>query len=478
MAAAHQVGDRPDSIQLSLPQIFAFSMPAIATAALGVMMGLFMPRYFAQHMGLGLAVVGGMLSAARLVDTFIELPIGWAMDHTKTGIGRYRPWYILGVPILALAVYMLFVGSQHGMTGAYLFTWYFVLSIGTSIMTLGHGAWAATLATNYHQRSRVFGWMTAVATIGSVGILAAPVITETLQHAGVHVTRINLGRVDSVVMIGFAIVVALPILSFLSAILSPEPRTVDVHKGKVAWSDYWNMIKKPTALRLVIGDLFLTLGPNLTSPIYIFFFTLVKHFSVTQASTLLIFYLGAPFVGAPLWAQVAKRLGKHRTLMLGTVIYAITQTTLMILPAGTFWPHAAGMFAVGMSNACFALMVRAMLADYSDELRLEQGVQRVSLLYSFVGVTLKLGTSLNTGITFWILALVGFQAAEGAQNTPQAIFGLSMTYLFAPIVFVVIGGLCFIGYQLNEARHAEIRAELDARDAGQASSTTGLAAAE
>jgi Na+/melibiose symporter-like transporter len=471
MSNAQGAPVRADHLQMSLPQIFAFAMPAIATAGLGIMMGLFMPRYFAQHLGLSLLAIGGTLSLVRIIDIFFELPMGWAMDHTRTAIGRYRPWYVIGVPILALSVYMLFVNSAGGMTTGYLFLWYFILSIGTSIMTLAHQAWAATLATDYHQRSRVFGWLTAVATTGSVGILALPALTRQDLNLGfvtIPAVHLNLGQSSTVTMVGWAIVIGLPILAVLSALLSPEPRTKDIHREQVDWRDYWNMIRRPTAIRLVLGDLFLTLGPGLTSPIYIFFFTTVKHFSAIDCATLLIFYIGAPFVGAPLWARVARILGKHRTLQFGTLVYAITQTTLMILPAGTFWPHAAGMFAVGLSNAGFGLMIRAMLADYSDELRLEQGVQRVSLLYSFVGVTLKLGSSLNTGITFAILAAVGFQAAEGARNTPGAIFGLSMTYLFAPIVFVVIGGLFFFGYKLDETRHREIRDALDERDAEEA----------
>ena len=445
-----------DSLQLTLPRIFAFSMPAITTAALAVMMGQFMPRYFAGHLGMSLAAVGGVISAVRLVDTFVELPLGWVMDKTQTRLGRHRPWYIIGVPILAIAVYALFVGNADGMDARYLFVWYFIFSIGSSIMTLAHGAWAATLATNYHQRSRVFGWMAAVGTIGSVSLLALPKLTQG---------QIQPGKAEDVVIIGWMILIALPILATLSAILSPEPKVSTIKRDKVVLKDYWDMIRTPTALALVVGDLLLTMGPGLTGPIYVFFFTDVKHFSVGDVTTLLIFYLGAPFVGAPLWARVARMIGKHRTLQLGTVLYVITQSTLMALPAGTFWFHAAGMFAVGLSNACFALMVRAMLADYSDELRLKQGLQRVSLLYSFVGVTLKVGSSFNVVISFAILSMVGYQAAEGAVNTPAAINGLAMTYLFAPIVFVALGGLCFFGYKLDEKRHAEIREELDRRDA-------------
>jgi Na+/melibiose symporter-like transporter len=60
---------------------------------------------------------------------------------------------------------------------------------------------------------------------------------------------------------------------------------------------------------------------------------------------------------------------------------------------------------------------------------------------------------------------VGFDPDEHAHNTAHAIFGLNMTYVFAPIAFVLVTGLFFFGYKLDARRHAEIRAALDLRDA-------------
>jgi Na+/melibiose symporter-like transporter len=69
-------------------------------------------------------------------------------------------------------------------------------------------------------------------------------------------------------------------------------------------------------------------------------------------------------------------------------------------------------------------------------------------------------------VVFPILAFVGYNGKEGAVNTPGAIFGLEMCYLFAPIILVFVGGAMFFGYRLDARRHGEIRAALDARDAG------------
>ena len=68
----------------------------------------------------------------------------------------------------------------------------------------------------------------------------------------------------------------------------------------------------------------LTLGPGTTAPLYVYFFHDAKGFSVADVGFLLIFYIGAGLFGAPFWGRVAQRLGKHRTVQLACVAYAIT----------------------------------------------------------------------------------------------------------------------------------------------------------
>lgn len=445
--------------RLSLATVLTFVSAGIPSAILLGMLGLFLPRYF-SHFFLNpkaaLGLIGITLAGVRTIDTLaVDLPIGWAMDKVRTPIGRYRAWFVAGAPIVMLGTYMLF-NPPHHLTTMYLGGWYLLLWVGVSMMSIATSAWGASIARGYNDRARLFAWAIPVAILGAAWLNLAPAVTHG---------RFGPGNFKDVPTIGWIAIGLMALTTTIVAVFVKEPVEPPAPRARGGLLDYWRLIANPTALRLVLSDLFLTLGPGLTGPIYLFFFNQAKGFTISSATVLLIFYTCAGLVWAPMWARVSRSLGKHRTLQIACVLYAIFQTSLMAIQGPQFWITALFMFLVGGSASAFLFLVRAMLADYADELRLDQGVSRVSLLYSFVGITQKLASSFNTAISFGILAWVGFDPGEHAHNTAHAIFGLEMTYLFAPIVFVVVGGAFFFGYKLDARRHAEIREALDARDA-------------
>jgi glycoside/pentoside/hexuronide:cation symporter, GPH family len=445
----------PSEDRLALGTVLTFVSAGIPSAILLGMLGVFLPRFF-THFHMQLFAIGGTLALVRTIDTLaVDLPIGWAMDKFRTPLGRYRTWFVAGTPIVMLGTYMLFNPPLH-MTTAYLAGWYLLLWIGVSMMSIASSAWGASLARGYNDRSRLFAWAIPVAILGAAWLNLAPAVTHG---------KFGPGNFNDVPIIGWIVIGLTAVTTLIVAVFVREPVAPPAPRARGGFGDYWRLIANPTALRLVLGDLFFTLGPGLTGPIYLFFFNQAKGFTISGATVLLIFYVCAGVVWAPMWARVSRSLGKHRTLQIACVCYAVFQTSLMAIQGPQFWLTALFMFLVGGSASAFLFLVRAMLADYADELRLNQGVSRVSLLYSFVGITQKLASSFNTAISFGILAWVGFDPDEHAHNTARAIFGLEMTYLFAPIVFVAVGGAFFFGYKLDAKRYAEIREALDSRDA-------------
>ncbi|HEY1425318.1 MAG TPA: MFS transporter, partial [Caulobacteraceae bacterium] len=94
---------------ISWPRLFAFALPGLGLGGLAVALSVYLPKYYASHIGLTLGTVGLAFMAVRLVDMCVDPVIGILMDHTKTRIGRYRVWLLAGAPLLAIPVYMLFL---------------------------------------------------------------------------------------------------------------------------------------------------------------------------------------------------------------------------------------------------------------------------------------------------------------------------------------------------------------------------------
>ena len=451
MADANNVSDR-----VSLLSIITFSVATFPVSALSVALFVYLPPYLAGHLGIPLATIGLVWATVRLVDLGVDPVLGHAMDRTSTPFGRYRAWLAVGVPILMLAVYMLFMAPK-GVGGGYVLVWLFVLYIGNSILILSQWAWGATLATAYHERSRVFGILTAVGVASAVVTLLIPIAAPSF----------GLDNDQGVRAMGWLVIALAPITVGITFLRTPERLNVNVGEH-FALADYLAIVRKPEVIRLFLCQMALTLGPGWMSALYLFYFRAILGFTTQQATILLLVYIIAGVAGAPLTARAARRFGKHQTLMLTTTAFVLGLLTILIVPKGNVPAAIPLMFCSGFMAAGFGLMVNAMMADVGDEIRLEQGKERMSLLYAVLTFASKVAAAGAISITFPLLAAFGYHAAEGAHNTAAALSGLQWAFLSGPVIFVALGGACVWGWKLDAARHASVREKLEARDAALA----------
>jgi Na+/melibiose symporter-like transporter len=375
------------------------------------------------------------------------------MDRTRTPVGRYRVWMIASAPILMLSLYELFM-APHGFGAPYLVGWLLVMYLGNSILFLSTNAWAATLATLYHERSRLFAGISAVGVIGALTVLMIPILGQSFGRT----------NAQSVQAMGWFMIALVPLSVGVAALGTRERITVNHVAESFPLKDYWHVLTKPELVRLFLAQMALTLGPGWMSAIYLFFFTDAWKFSVQQASILLAVYIVAGLPGAVGTAALARRIGKHRALMVTTTCFSLGIFSIFITPKGNVLTALPIMIWSGAMASGFGLLVGAMLADVGDEVRLVQGRERISLLYAVNALAAKIAAAFSILLTFPLLERLGFNAAEGAVNTPAAIHNLTIAFIAGPIVFVMLGGACVLGWPLDARRHGEIREALEARD--------------
>jgi glycoside/pentoside/hexuronide:cation symporter, GPH family len=440
--------------RLPLGTILTFSAPALPIASLIVGMSIYLQPYIAEHLRVGLTMVGVSLGAVRLIDMPVDVLLGAVMDRTRTRFGRYRLWLVVGAPILMLGVYMMFM-AKPGISPAYLMVWYFVMSLGMSITLLAHTAWGAVLAPRYHDRSRLFGVLAAVAPVGMILTLAIPILAKSGKDAQI------------VPMMGWAVILAIPLCTALPTWLNPETVAKDMAAGppRAALREYLAVAMKPEVMRLFFGEMSIVLGTGWMTAVYLLFFRDSRGYDLKASSELLGVYIVSGVVGAPTTAWVAGKLGKHRTLITANIAYVAGLSTVLLIPKGNVLAGFPIMLWCGFMAAGFSLLTRSMAADAADVLRLEQGKTRVSLVYGLLTLAAKIAAALAALLSYPLLDLLGYHAVDGLKNSPEAILHLGEVYIIGPSLFVLLGSACFIGWKLDETRHEKVRAELDALDA-------------
>jgi Na+/melibiose symporter-like transporter len=451
--------------RLPLPLILLFSLPTIPLSALGLAMGVYLAPYFASHLGVSLTGVGLAFMIVRFTDMGVDVGLGAVMDRTRTRLGRYRLWLLVGMPVLAAGCGLLFM-APVGISVAYLVGGLLVYYFGTSIIGLAHPAWGAKLATHYNARSHLFGVQSAVGVLGAVAVLLIPIFAGQL----------GLTDAQAVPMMGWFVIASIPLSVIIASIATPEKVTADVHTHaasfKATLNEYIALITKPDLFRLVLAQVALTLGPGWMATLYLFFFRDFLGFRGGESSILLGVYIFIGILGAPAAAWLSARISKHRTLMLTTTAYSLGLCSIIVLPKHSMALTIPVMMWCGFMASGFGLMISAMLADVGDEVRLEQGKERISLIYAMNGLAAKVASALQLAITFPLLERLGYNPKEGAVNTPAAIHNLELAYIVGPIVFVMLGGACVIGWRLNAAKHADIRRALEERDGAIVSETS------
>ena len=325
------------SRRLSGLQLAAFSAPATPMAALGLPLVVFLPEYYSNDLGLPLASVGLAFGLVRLLDIGVDPVLGALMDRTSTRFGRFRPWVAAGAPVLIAAIYMLFM-AHRGVGVVYLWLWLLVGYLGLSMSGLAHVAWASKLNAAYDERSRTYAWLQVFSLVGLMVVLLLPAVLALLAHVG------SAGGLHAM---GWLTIVSIPLAFALALAAVGEPNAAPA-AARAKVSDYLGLFKNKTVLRLLATDQALSLAPGITGVLFFFYMEQAKAFSKGQAEALLCVYFIAGLVGAPLWLRLAYRLGKHRALALASVIYTVTQSLALLMPAGRIAIALPAMFLAGL----------------------------------------------------------------------------------------------------------------------------------
>ena len=177
------------TFELTKKTIYAHGSLGMPLAVIGYPLSIWIPAHYSGGLGISLAVVGTILMLARLTDVVTDPLIGEISDRWRTRIGRRRPWLLIGLPVMMLGTYMLFIPPED-VGILYFLIWLTVFFLGSTMIALPHRAWGAELSPEYHQRSRVTAAREFYILAGLLGAAFVPMIIEITADGGVGLGQV------------------------------------------------------------------------------------------------------------------------------------------------------------------------------------------------------------------------------------------------------------------------------------------------
>ena len=232
-------------------------------SAMGLPLAIFVPPFYAalfQQNGMdaatALALVGTCFMVVRFFDLFTDPFMGVVGDRYESRWGRRRHWCVLATPVIMLGVLLVFVIPWPNLVSPYyLIGSMVVFYVGATMYTISHYAWGAEMSRDYHERSRITGYIQLALLVGNLTVLLPPAYMEFVvgEPAG--------GRV-AVMAFGIYVLILLPLATGVAVRLVPERKTAPAPA-----IDFWQgakiVLKNTHMRRILLADLMVGIpGPG------------------------------------------------------------------------------------------------------------------------------------------------------------------------------------------------------------------------
>lgn len=439
-------------VRASNLRMIGFSLPALGLNMLVTAVFVFLPALYAEHRGLGAAMVGLIFLIAKFVDMVAAPMWGLLMDSYQTRWGRRRPWLALSVPILVVAITMTY-NPPEAVTGLYLFVWLTTLYMGWNAWTISHTSWALELSRDYDRRSRITGLLQLLVMIGGILISLVPAIMERVASPTYE---------ETASAIGSFMIVVLPLTAVICLLSVPERETPNrPHLGfrKGAAILFSNM----ALLRLLVANALLTFSTYFVQGLFVFFVSYTLNLE-DRVGFILIFLLVGGLIGLPVWIRLSEQWSKHHSMQMAVTTGAMAPLLLLVLPPGSVVLTTAAFLIVGLNTSANEFLPRAMMADVCDHDHLQSGSERMGLYYSLLQLSSKFASGIGIFIGFSFLSLFGFDPELGLDNTAEALQRLRYLIVALPVLAYATVIALMWHYPISRERQREMRGMIEERE--------------
>ena len=448
-------------------------------------LGGFLFFFYTALLGLSGSLVGAATAISLVIDAIADPLVGSLSDNARSRWGRRVPFMLVGAPLVALGLGLLF-SPPHGLSTMALFAWLVVVSLvmrfAVSVFNVPFLALGAELTEDYAERSSVVAYRVLFSIFGPLAIL--------MLGYGVFLSgKLGLRDIGGYAPLGWS-AAAMILAGGLAAVMGVRrfagalpvgPRS-DTALHRRFLEEIKEIFRNPSFRMMFCCSLLFFTAQGMASSLNQYMNVFIWRITSAQILLITLALFGGLMVGVPLAPILARRLEKKTLVLAGLLMFCLAQGGLSSLRAlGLFTltgdaavgPIAVNSFMAGVGLTFVGVAFGSMMADAADEHDFLFGTRREGLYFAGLGFAGKAATGLGALMAGWALDVIRFPkmaAAGGVANhlTPTALNNLVWAAGPAAAAVSVMATAVFSLYHIDRRRHAEIVEALRARKLARA----------
>ena len=421
----------------------------------------FLMYYYNTVLGISATIVGVLFMAARVFDAFNDPIMGVVIDKTRSPIGKFRPWLLVGTATNAVVLYFMFSIPAH-LSGNQLLLYasmaYLLWGITYTMMDIPYWSMIPSLTAPGKDRENLSVIARSAAGFGFALPVALTMLLVPLLGGGDE--RLGFSRFSLIIAVIFVIGIVIMCLNVKEKVPATEksPRVKDLFKA---------LIQNDQALVVVVAIVMFNSSLYLTNQLALYFF----RFDMGNAALFGIFGTvgGGAQIIAMLFIPLLRKKLSSKALFVGGISTTIFGYALLFI-MGTmnitnmvFLSIAAVIIFVGFGIA--TVLTTVFLANTVDYGEWKNGQRTESVVFSLQTFVVKLASAFSV-----LIAGVGLDVIKLDVNavvqTASTLLGLRFLMVVVPMVGLAISILFFTKfYKLSDAKLTTITEELSVRRA-------------
>lgn len=445
MGMGEGVGPTAGEGKLDLKVALGWSVGSLGTGTLLVTVNTLFLKYIVDHLLIGAALAGTIITVTRLFDAAIDPFMGSISDRTRSRWGRRRPYLLLGGIMCAASVALLFsdpfgVASEHAALYVTIVLCFY--AVAYTIFSVPYITMSYEITQSPRQRTSLMSFRVyATAVGGLVGQALAPWI---ITAAG--------GGKEGFAMMGWTLCAIVLVACLIAFAGTAKARVVPLSDTATSprLRDMTVALGNKPFLRLISAKASYNLGTGIQAAALAFFLTTALEKDLAILGVLSASLLICMILSQPVWVWICNRLGKRMAFFIAFPTNALANLSWFLAEPGE--PVEGfiirGIF-IGLSGGGMSLVIQAMLPDV-----LQHEAERTEMpqegVLAGIFTTIERGISaISVAIAGLIMGFAGYVAGELVQSE-RAIQALYICVGLMPCLGMIGAVLILRGYSLRD----------------------------